>query len=608
MLLVPLSRRHILSIVCAASVCAVVTFLSLSVPETLTNSSTRAVPSKQRPSQLAPESYCSPPPLRLSSTSTPLMSSQSPPVVSAQSSPPGLPVPKHRFSDGLSRVDAALIELESALAEMDLGSSDSPPPNRQSLPAETVSAFNEYSRRHQKIMAGDASVPQKYLAWSIRDYGGAGFGNRIIGMISALGLALVSGRAFLLPFDPVLSPVIQAVSPAFGGIDWSLERAEETFRRVRGRKMRSHHLQLSLTMENWCACDDWLSDQGPFADVDIVTMESTQYFWPCVTHNPSLRSIAVAALGPSVALFRPAILRFIRLASELEDEVDRFDKEVLRRGPDRRLVGLQIRTEHLIQRDREIEVFFNCAQMVSRELQDAEKLSALSGGTVAEALSSLRTLLQRGGLNAVPSNSTSVFFFLATDDVKVRSMARSVFGDNLFVYDKPGHIHTPGAAAVIDTWLLSRMDRVIITWPKSTFGSVGAALVAGNTPPFAVVSGSKRSNECIRLLSTEPCFHGWYARSRVRCYAREGFETPEMLNQHNCYMCLERTSTREVVCPASDTADAFLQPANALDHESVVSLGGAFWVPTGLEHALGSFAEDYDQWKRDHPGHGRGMP
>ena len=232
----------------------------------------------------------------------------------------------------------------------------------------------------------------------------------------------------------------------------------------------------------WCGCEDWREDPRP-----LITIESTQYFFPCVSHNPHYRPSLVGALGEGLPLFRAALARVVGLAPAFAAEVDAFDAAHLHPpgAPPRHVVGMQIRVGHLVRAAHEEQVFYKCASA----------LGAVAGAGWGEPA--------RGGHPPAPGAPPSdVYYFLATDDKGVAERARARFGDKLLPYT--GSLDP----VVMDAWLLGRVDELVITWSKSTFGLVGGASGRGGVGPWAVVSGSKRSNECVKLVSTEPCYHG----------------------------------------------------------------------------------------------------
>lgn len=428
--------------------------------------------------------------------------------------------------------------------------------------------FDEYASLHARIMdPADRSVPKRFIGWRLRDYSGAGLGNRLIGMVSTLAMAMATGRAFVLHSDDILHRTLSPVGRENGGIDWDWGRAMEAYRSANGGSSpNEEHIGLGMGIFENCGCEDWRLG-GSKDGSPAITLESTQYFFPCVSHNPAYRAYFRGLLGEGFEFFRHAMRRFIRLKPELEQELDAFERGSLHPPPAapagraRYVIGLQIRTGHLIRAKHEEQAFYKCAKAVAAKAAAAHRAGAAS---VEAAIATLRSAVAQraGGAKAVVASGTSngdidVFYFLATDDGEVRSRARALFGDRLLLYSGGQD------GAVMDTFLLSRCDDVILTWPKSTFGSVGAALMRSGNMPHAVISGGKRSDECVQLLSHEPCFHGWFDRWKLSCYSRGRWETPEMLNVANCYYCQADTDR----CPTEDRADQFLQFTSPLDYE-----------------------------------------
>ena len=140
-------------------------------------------------------------------------------------------------------------------------------------------------------------------------------------------------------------------------------------------------------------------------------------------------------------------------------------------------------------------------------------------------------------------------------------------------------------------------------------------------PPHAVFSGAKRSNECARLTSLEPVFHGWFMRWMLSCYDRRGWETPHMLNQENAYHCLmapgrsvrqgggpDDPYTWDVHrCPASDASDSYLYLSSPFEHEATLEFpsseafygdleGGQDRGGAARTKLLERFAPHYQRW------------
>lgn len=426
------------------------------------------------------------------------------------------------------------------------------------------------------ILAGKS--PPRFIAWKVTPKtSGAGLGNRVLGVISALVLAIASNRAFIIADDDILSSALESVPIDEGGIDMSASSA----RAISASFDDMHALAWGLGMDSKCGCDDYTSP--PLSNFITISMETTQYLVPCFAHNPSLRPIILAAFGPTTAAFRPLMQRFFCLNGPLRTELARFG-QVLHpprpsNQPRRHVIGLQIRTGHLIRPRTEESTFYRCAQQLGALAQLGRSAVTRDSASVERSPVDALDVLERALFDETSNTKSNpskieVYYFIATDSERVRERAREILGkDRVLIYSGAGP-----SAAVIDTWALSLCDDVILTYPKSTFGFVGASLSVSGLPPHVVISGSKTSSECMRLTSTEPVFHGWFMRWFANCYSRE-WETGDMLNQDNAYFCLmQPTSTPPTtwgthVCPASDSADGMLFIQSPFDYEGIDEVG-----------------------------------
>jgi hypothetical protein len=440
----------------------------------------------------------------------------------------------------------------------------------------TAKILDSFAILQANILAGKS--PPRFIAWKVTSKtSGAGLGNRVLGVISALVLAIASNRAFIIADDDILSSTLEAVPIIEGGIDMSVSSA----RAIAPTFDEMHPLAWGLGMDSKCGCDDYT--KPPLSNIVTISMETTQYLVPCFSHNPSLRTIILDAFGPTTAAFRPLMQRFFRLNSQLRKELARFGMELhpprLSNEPRRHVIGLQIRTGHLIRPRSEESTFYRCAQQLGALAQLGRSAvtrdSAFFERSPIDALDAIEYYLLDTKLNteSLPS-AIDIYYFIATDSEKVRERARNILGkDRVLTYSGTG-----SSAAVIDTWALSLCDDVILTYPKSTFGFVGASLSVSGLPPHVVISGSKTLSECVRLTSTEPVFHGWFMRWFANCYSRE-WETGDMLNQDNAYFCLMQPSSSPPsswgthVCPASDSADGMLFVQSPFDYEGLDEVG-----------------------------------
>jgi hypothetical protein len=507
---------------------------------------------------------------------------------------------------GSNAVREALIVLRRALADLSTGSDhENTPPTLESSDATAAAkvAFDTFAAHQADILSGKAAP--RFVAWRVTaKTNGMGLGNRLLGVISALVLALSTNRALIIVDDPIILAALESVPVGEGGIDMSADAA----RAIAPTFENAHELAWGLGMDEKCGCSDYLSP--PLSDQITLSMETTQYLVPCFAHNVFLRPAIIAAFGKTTAAFRPLMQRFFRLNTPLRDELSRFALVLhpprMPGAPRRHVIGLQIRAGHLIRPRSEEATFYRCAQQLgalaqlgrSAVTRDSVMTSSSNSDDMSQSLDVIEQALLGahvsadavvaatkivGGADNYPSIShpppVEIYFFIATDNNDVRDRARSILGrDRVLIYSVPTNA-PQGAAAVIDTWALSLCDDVILTYPKSTFGFVGASLSATGLPPHVVISGSKTSSECVRLTSTEPVFHGWFMRWFAGCYTRGGWETGDMLNQDSAYFCLMEPGNTPPsqwgthVCPASDSADGFLFVQSPFDYEALDELG-----------------------------------
>jgi len=499
------------------------------------------------------------------------------------------------------------VDVASALATLRAALAAGPAPAAAAregafFDARTASALDAFASRQAGILNG--THPPRFVAWRVTGKtDGMGLGNRVLGLISALALAFATDRALIVVDDAIISAALEPIPPAEGGIDWSPGRAREAAAAGGGSFDAFTEFAWGLGMDSKCGCAEFFAP--PLRDAVTLSMETTQYLAPCFTHNPHLRARFVAAFGGATAVFRPLMTRFLRLNAPLREELARFGAVLhpprAAGAPRRHVVGLQIRTGHLIKPHSEEATFYRCGAQLGELAamgRGAVTRSSEGGGgggapDAAAALAALERALTSGGNGGVdgslspsqPSPDVEVFYFLATDSEAVRARARAALGaDRVITYAGGG-----ATAAVIDTWALSLCDDVVLTYPKSTFGFVGALLSPTGLPPHVVVSGSKTTGECVRLTSTEPVFHGWFMRWFAECYDRS-WETGDMLNQESAYFCLMQprdgvppTQWGTHACPASDSADGLLFVQSPFDYEALDELNDpeSFWGDAG---------------------------
>ena len=381
------------------------------------------------------------------------------------------------------------------------------------------------------------------LIWQLRDYRGAGFGNRLIGALSGLYLAMATHRVFLLTDDK---------------LDLAL-RPNAIHYPHAPHTQPTLHVQLPLNTQQDLGCGDL---RQLWSTHTAITLETTQYFLPLLSHNPHLREWSVEAFGGDATQFAQHLLAFLFLPStQLQKlvldyaqlhhfrpmQLDPYHTTTWTGRtwrpssssssslPHQPVIGLQIRREHMYEADRESVEFMNCAQAVHADL--AHTLSSHLPTTPTS--------------NPTPTPATPLRVFVATDDAgKTIGLAQSHLPPSASTLRYEG-----AHAALVDLYLLSLCDALVITWPRSTFGSIAVAL--SGLLPHTVHSSKGVRGLCTRQLTTEPCFHGWFRRRDLQCWTQEGHETYEMLNQDNCYQCKGNGGCAEGFDEPSDTVCPF---------------------------------------------------
>jgi len=333
--------------------------------------------------------------------------------------------------------------------------------------ARVDAALTAWGARQEAMLSrtplpGESSAPKpEFIAWKVTHRcEHMGLGNRLLGIISAMTLALATGRGFIMAGDDtIVSSVLRSK-----GIDTSIDRARASVEAA-GLEWHEEHLAWGLGMDSKCGCTDFSTQ---YSQISTITMETTQYLVPCFTHNPSLRPTLVAALGSATAAFRPLLRKFWVLETRLEEELTRFSKVLhpaqgpvngngQKRHRRRHVIGLQLRKGHFVRAQHEEATFYRCARQLG--LLAEMGIVGSSGGGVGSAavnppqktLSATLELMEdfllrdrgaapskteellsahKGGGSGDLDDSLEVVYFLATDNNEIRNRAREILGSD----------------------------------------------------------------------------------------------------------------------------------------------------------------------------------
>jgi hypothetical protein len=164
--------------------------------------------------------------------------------------------------------------------------------------------------------------------------------------------------------------------------------------------------------------------------------------------------------------------------------------------------------------------YFKCAL-----LMDTLSQSSVDHGASAEDLHAAAAMTSIGGIGAGEPGERAAVFFLATDNIGVRPLAKAALGHRVHYFEQEvtRKINVGHATALIDMFLLALSDDIITT-SMSTFGYVAAGLAS--LPPVLLSFQA----QCARELTSQPCFHKWMYVKHGSCYNRTSMISPGLCN------------------------------------------------------------------------------
>lgn len=305
--------------------------------------------------------------------------------------------------------------------------------------------------------------PDKYVVFQPTN---TGTGNRILAMVSAYALSLVTGRTFLIDwrttqvFKANLSSLFITNIPSLSSIvpknySWSDNQ---------------YHF-LNLVYCRQCAVRIRHSTFAQLATENLtkifnrkfIFVRSNVYFAPDFIANPYHREILCSVFEPK-HLFHSLYKKLFKLAPKIEKELN----AILRPISNRDLIGIQIRVKDRVAFPiKKASSFFSCANYIS-------------------------------------SSYNNPLFFIASDSEDLKKWGK-LFLNDVLELNKPTHNFSQEGIknAVLDMMILSRCKEVILT-PFSTFGAVAAGI--GEIVPHFI---TRNEGFCVKDLTSEPKFHYW---------------------------------------------------------------------------------------------------
>jgi len=191
------------------------------------------------------------------------------------------------------------------------------------------------------------------------------------------------------------------------------------------------------------------------------------------------------------------------------------------------------------QPEAERDSFFQCARRIQQEISASDLKQPFTPAPLAAgALEpfSLSAMLASASADAAVAGTGSVSVSAGRCETYVFVLS----DDHAFVQAHARWASPQFAAAMVQRpagWLvdslLSVSDALVITASRSMSGHIASGLM--QRLPYAVETGLQWRHSCHRLLSMEPCYHGWYNRRGLSCYDPHTFESPATLHMDNCY-------------------------------------------------------------------------
>jgi len=359
-------------------------------------------------------------------------------------------------------------------------------------------AMEEYVQLHAEILNRPYSE-RKFLYFEASD---DGLGNRIQGLLSALLLAMLTNRAFVIKW-PVTTNCPADFASLFGPplSNWTFSQMlpymaenEEVVKNEAQSRWYAYCRHCSIggggdPPTPWSSWSYLLCDPhfGFHTSGRIIKIRSTQWFAPVIAHNQNWREKVCQLTGPDIF---GSLASTLHPTDSLQQRIQEFKKNHFEGSE---VVGLQMRRLEIlgVKGDRE-EVFWRCAAMLSKDSRTK--------------------------------------WFLATDEESTRTKLKNLIGDRLlYVNESITRRDEEGVQnALVEMWLLGEVDHIITT-PYSTFGY--SAHARTSKIPYTVT----HDKMCYKLLSNQPCFQYWFGILRASCF-EDSMLTSDMLNQENCWL------------------------------------------------------------------------
>ena len=355
---------------------------------------------------------------------------------------------------------------------------------------------------------------------------------------------------------------------------------ELLFNELGERFIHSRSLMVNLQWQNPLEFAPLLcSDLSSYYKEQFVFLFSDQYYLPALHHNPHYNQF-FKEWFPPVDIFGPLARFLVRPRPPVAAEIVRFHRRLAFGSSSssssrrRRIIGIQLRTATMTGFDAEFcawdnwamadypGAYFKCALLMDALAQSPDNpfrpTDHRHGGSGPDSTTSA-AMTSVGGIGAEEHDDGGSVFFLATDNVGVRPLAKAALGGRLQYYEQEvtRKINVGHATALIDMFLLALSDDIITT-SMSTFGYVAAGLA---TQPPVLLSFQA---QCARELTSQPCFHKWMYVKHGSCYNRTSMISPGIpAHPHPHSLSLSHTHTHFLSLQFPSFRHPILRPAVA---------------------------------------------
>lgn len=366
-----------------------------------------------------------------------------------------------------------------------------------------IEIFQRYIELHKEIleleyldkeMVEKSPRRKKYII--LRNWEGAGFGNRLQAIVSCFLFALITDRALLIDWSKdsvkehwngeetvAMEPLAEFFSnPNF---EWDYAPHKQHLEtKVKLGLLSEATVSYRLEDEkhvfaSFSGYQGWEEvfpcyDYNMYFPEDIVSIRADNYFAFIISLSPFYRDFVNDIFGSDIF---GTISRFLfRPVPVIQKEIDNFKKQYFGKFT----LGLHVRNI------------------------GGSKLNANQTNLLWQCAQNIRSPKEEG-----------VVWFLSTDNEQTRISAKSLFKDKVVFYNVPISRADPNGlrAGIIDLFLLSECDDLIVS-AASTFSRIAYGLAR----KLPMIVNTK--NQCFRRTSFQPCFFKWNEK-KSPCFTKQ---------------------------------------------------------------------------------------